>query len=225
MTQPEHPQTPLGRGFDSEIPGALLDRVQRGTMQTTYRGVPFWKSPFDITLYLQLLGRLSPATVVEIGTKFGGSALWFADMMTAHGVATPRVISVDIEPLAEIDDPRITFLQGDANLLSEVLTEDLLARREGPLLVVEDSSHMYAESTAVLQFFHPVLRGGDYIVVEDGIVAHLSGQHYRRYENGPNRAVADFLALHAGEYEIDTDLCDRFGYNATYNPNGWLRRL
>lgn len=216
---------PVGdRAFESAIPAQVLDRIQHGTMRTTYRSVPFYKSPFDISLYLELLGALAPRTVIEIGTKFGGSALWFADMMTAQGIHSPRVLSIDIEPLSEVVDPRITFITGDAKRLDAVLPLDLLEALRHPLLVVEDSSHMYAESTAVLEFFHPVLETGDYIVVEDGVVNQLSGEQYRRYENGPNRAVADFLAVHGPDYEIDADLCDRFGHNATYNPNGWLRR-
>ncbi|GAB3380291.1 CmcI family methyltransferase [Lysobacter fragariae] len=214
-----------GRPFASSIGADVFDRIQLGTMRTVYRNVPFFKSPFDISLYLQLLARLAPATVIEVGTKFGGSALWFADMLTAQGVAGARVVSVDIDPQARFTDPRITFLQGDAKDLGSVLTPALLRDCVRPFLVIEDSSHFYAESTATLDFFHEHLQAGDYIVVEDGIVSQLTGNHYRQYEHGPNRAVADFLERHPGAYAIDTALCDQFGHNATYNPNGWLRRL
>lgn len=193
-------------------------------MRTVYRGVPFFKSPFDIALYLQLLSKQQPATVIEIGTKFGGSALWFADMLFAHGVRGGRVISVDIEQLVQFEDPRITFLWGDANRLREALTDELLSSCPRPFLVIEDSSHHYEETTAVLEFFHERLRPGDYIVVEDGVVSQLIGEHYRRYDHGPNRGVSDFLDRHGDHYQIDTDLCDHYGHNATYNPNGWLRR-
>ena len=214
-----------GRAFASTLGAAVLDRVQVGTMRTVYRGVPFYKSPFDIGLYLQLLSRLAPRTVIEVGTKHGGSALWFADMLTAQGVPGARVVSVDIEPLAAFTDPRITFLRGDAKALGAVLDDALLAQCPHPWLVVEDSSHFLAEALATLDFFHAHLHAGDYIVVEDGVVSQLSGAHYRQYDHGPNRAVAAFLARHPDAYAIDTDLCDRYGHNATYNPNGWLRRV
>ncbi|WP_211371845.1 CmcI family methyltransferase [Marilutibacter maris] len=214
-----------GRAFASAMPVAVLDRIQAGTMRTCYRGVPFFKSPFDIGLYLQLLGRLAPRTVIEIGTKFGGSVLWFADMLTAQGVEDPRVVSVDINPQSRVEDPRIRFLHGDAGRLGEVLAPELLRACPHPWLVVEDSSHFYEHSLAALEFFDAHLLGGDYIVVEDGIVDGLSGEHYRRYRNGPNRAVADFLATRGDAYVIDEALCDLYGHNATYNPNGWLRRL
>ncbi|WP_296603981.1 CmcI family methyltransferase [Nocardioides sp.] len=224
MTQTPGPPPVRGRAWTSSVPDAVFDRMQQGTMRTVYRGVPFFKSPFDIALYLQLLSRQRTGTVIEIGTKFGGSALWFADMLTAHGNRDGRVVSVDIEHLVDFDDARIDFLHGDANSLDKVLTKDLLARCPRPFLVVEDSSHQYRETTAVLNYFHDHLRTGDYIVVEDGVVSRLSGEQYRRYDHGPNRGVADFLDRHGVDYEIDTDLCDRYGHNATYNPNGWLRR-
>lgn len=215
----------MGREFRSCLETAALDRIQKGTMKTVYRNVPFLKSPFDISLYLQLLSRLEPSTVIEIGGKHGGSALWFADMLTAQGISDARVVSVDIKHLANFNDPRILFITGDAKDLGSVLTAELLKNCPRPWLVIEDSSHYYAEARATLDFFHGHLQAGDYIVVEDGIVSQLGPEHYRQYRDGPNRAVADFLAAHAGEYQIDDDLCDRFGHNLTYNPNGWLRRL
>ncbi len=163
--------------------------------------------------------------MIEIGTKYGGSALWFADMMTAMG-GESRVISIDIEPISKlVDDPRINLVHGDALQLDEALPPDLLSGCRRPWLVVEDSSHMYGAVAAVLQFFHPLLEAGDHIVVEDGVVGQLTGDHYRQYEDGPNRAVADFLSSYGDHYEIAVDLCDRFGHNVTYNPNGWLRRV
>lgn len=216
---------PQGRSFASSLPDVVLDRIQAGTMRTRYRDVPFYKSPFDIALYLQLLSRLAPRTVFEIGTKFGGSALWFVDMLSAQGVEGARVISVDIEPQAWFTDPRITFLRGDAGNLRDALPASLLEACAHPFLVIEDSSHHYQHSMAVLEFFDSWLTPGDYIVVEDGVVAQLSGGHYEQYQDGPNRAVAGFLSRRGDAYAVDTNLCDRYGYNVTYNPNGGLQRL
>jgi cephalosporin hydroxylase/glycosyltransferase involved in cell wall biosynthesis len=212
------------RDFGTALPGPLLDRMQDGVMRTLYRGVPFLKSPLDIGLYMQLFSRLRPRTVIEIGCRFGGSALWFADMMTNHGVSEPRVISVDTQPLAEYDDRRIQIVPGDAATLVVCLTQQLLEQCPRPWLVVEDSSHMFKHTEAVLEFFHSWLEPGDYIVIEDRVVTHLSGEQYGRYENGPNRAVSAFLAREGAHYRVDTDLCDFYGKNVTYNPNGWLRR-
>ena len=225
MTQDTRENSGAVRSFASDIPQDLLDSVQKGVFRTFYRGVFFLKSPFDIGIYMQLLSKLKPRSVVEIGCKHGGSALWFADMMTAQGVADPKVVAVDIEPAVKFTDPRITFLKGDAGRLQDVLPRSLLKSLPRPLMVVEDSSHRYQESTAVLNFFDEWLRPGEYIVIEDGSVSHFQDGRYAKFEDGPNRAVRDFLTAHPDGYEIDLQLCDHYGRNVTYNPNGWLRRL
>lgn len=225
MQADKPPLRAQGRDFATAVPPRVLDAIQKGVMRSVYRGVPFYKSPFDIGIYLQLLTRQQPQTVIEIGTKHGGSALWFADMLSAASVNRPQVVSVDIEPLATIQDDRIRFLRGDAADLAPVLTDALLQSLPRPWLVIEDSSHMYADTLAVLRFFHSWLTAGDYIVVEDGVVAHLPSPVYRKYEEGPNRAVNDFLEETGRAYQVDASLCDFYGLNVTYNPNGFLKRV
>lgn len=208
---------------DCAVPAQLLSQIQAGNMRTTYRGRKFLKSPFDIALYLQLLMRTFPKTIIEIGTKEGGSALWFADTLSAAG-REARVLSIDVEPPPPITDRRLTFLRGDARNLVAVLPADLLASLPHPWLVVEDSAHLFDTTLAVLDYFNSRLERGDYIVVEHGIVAFLPEVRYRSYQNGPNRAVAQFLSAHPNDYEIDRSLCDFYGRNVTWNTNGWLRR-
>lgn len=210
--------------FQSALPADVLIGIQQGVLQTKYRGRAFLKSPFDVVIYLQLLDRLRPATIIEIGSREGGSALWFADMTSAAGRGS-RVISIDLVPPADLIDPRMTFLAGDAMALERSLPETLLSTLPHPWLVSEDSAHTCAACSAVLRFFDPQLRKGDYIVIEDGIVAALPGDQYSSYDDGPNRAVEQFLVERGDVYEIDRALCDQFGRNATYNPNGWLRRV
>ena len=206
-----------------EIPAAVLDQIQVGVGNTRYRGLAFLKSPFDIALYLQLIGRLRPETVIEIGTYEGGSALWFADMLTLHGTAA-RIVSIDFLRPSKISDSRIAFLIGNALHLDRILTPEFLGSLPHPWLVIEDSAHHYATCTSVLEFFRPRLRPGDYIVVEDGIVSTLTAPACGSFEDGPNRAVADFLKAHPSDYAVDTELCNFYGRNATYNPNAWLYR-
>ncbi len=208
-----------------EFTDSLLSGIQNGVMKTFYKDIPFYKSPFDIGIYLQLLSKLKPKTIVEIVTKHGGSSLWLADMLSALNEYNPLIISIDIEQCASIDDKRIKFLKGDVRNLSAVLPDEFIAQLQRPLLVVEDSSHYYQHSMACLKFFHNYLQSGDYIVIEDGIISQLPEQHYKQYKDGPNRAIADFLSQHENSYIIDIQLCDHYGKNITYNPNGYLKRI
>ena len=107
--------------------------------------------------------------------------------------------------------------------LGDVLTAARFATLPRPLMVIEDSAHTYAATRAAIGFFDRVLVAGEVLVIEDGILDELglSGAH----DGGPNRAVAEFMRDSPGRFEIMTDYCDYYGVNATYNPNGFLRKI
>ncbi len=60
---------------------------------------------------------------------------------------------------------------------------------------------------------------GECIVIEYGILADL---RLRELENGPNRAIKEFLLGHNREYRIDREDCDFYGHKAIWNTNGYL---
>lgn len=202
----------------SDIPYELLMKIQQGTMAYRYRGVPMLKNPFDLALYLLLLERARPKTLIEIGSHRGGSALWFADQQPEM-----HVISIDLEPPSDISHPSIRFLRGDARHLDNILTTTVMQSIERPLLVVEDSNHFAGTTAAVLDFFDRWLESGEYIVIEDGILTAMRVAD--SYDGGPLRAIHEFLARSNGRYEIDRTLCDYFGTNVTWNVDGYLRRV
>lgn len=211
------------RPFTNDIDEATWRRFQAESLRSRYRGREFQKNPLDQALYVQLIERLKPHTVIEIGVNDGGSVLWFADLMRAHGI-DPTVVGVELTSKPELNDPAVRFLQGDALDLGATLTPELLADLPRPWLVVEDCAHYYDTSLAVIEFFAPRMQSGEYLVVEDGIVGSWTDEEYAKFDDGPNRAVRDFLARPESPFVIDTELCDFFGRNATYCPNGWLVR-
>jgi cephalosporin hydroxylase len=206
----------------SAIPRANLRDIQRATMRYTWRGVLCNKNPFDLALYPMLLWREKPATIIEIGSKEGGSALWLWQTCNAFHIKT-RIVSIDINQRARIKHPYITFLQGDGRNLSTTLSENFLNGLSRPFLVIEDADHHYLTTIGVLHFMDQHLRAGEYILIEDGICDSF-GNH-ERYDGGPNRAIAEFLNQRAGSYEVDRSYCDYFGHNVTWNTNGYIRRI
>jgi cephalosporin hydroxylase len=202
----------------SDIPYELLMKIQQGVMAYRYRGIPLLKNPFDLALYPLLLDRAKPRTLIEIGSHSGGSALWFADQVPGM-----RVWSIDLQPPSGVAHPAVTFLQGDARNMADVMTPDAMRAIARPLLVVEDSSHLAGTTAAVLDFFDPWLRPGEFVVVEDGILTamRVAGS----YDGGPLRAIHEFVARTSPRYKIDRSLCDYFGANVTWNVDGYLRRV
>jgi cephalosporin hydroxylase len=205
----------------SAIPRNSLASIQRGTMRYTWRGVLCNKNPFDLALYLMLLWQIKPATIIEIGSKEGGSALWLWQTCSAFHIKT-RIISVDINQRARIKHPHITFLEGDGRNLCSTLSDEMMRTLRRPLLVIEDADHHYLTTLGVLRFMDGYLHPGEYILVEDGICDSFGNEHH--YDGGPNRAIAEFLDGRS-DYEVDRHFCDFFGHNVTWNTNGYIRRL
>jgi len=202
---------------------ASLTDLQRSSVRYEYRGFPCLKNPLDLAIYTRLFADYQPRSVIEIGSYGGGSAIWFADQQRILGLA-PWVLSLDLKPVREVQFPGVSYACADAENLCAFLTPERLAEIPRPLLVVEDSSHLYQTCRAVLDFFHPVLKKGEIIVIEDGSVGDFVGEEWTYYANGPNRAIADFLARESRSYRICSEYCDMFGHNNTFNPNGYLQK-
>jgi cephalosporin hydroxylase len=209
------------RNWNTSLPLRTLLALQRCLHNYRYRGVPMLKNPFDLALYPMLLWQAQPRTVIEIGSKSGGSALWLGDQLNSFGI-DGHVYSIDIVKVEEVSHPRVTFLEGDGRALASTLRETWLATLPRPWLVIEDADHAYETSIATLRFFDPWLRPVEYIVVEDGIITDLDDAGGAL--SGPHRAVQEFLAARPGAYEIDARYCDFFGYNVTWCTNGFLRK-
>jgi len=208
-------------GNRTAVPLALLESIQNGSLAYRYRGLPLEKNPFDLALYAMLIGSVRPSTIVEIGSRYGGSAVWFADQALLNGIEA-EVFSFDVRQENQSAQPNIHFLEADIYDLSNSELPKIMARAKRPILISEDGPHTFRGSLSALRFFDSFLTPGDYIVIEDGNLANLG---YWGFGGGPTKAIQEFLTETTNEYLIDRDYSDFFGKNVTWNINGWLRRL
>lgn len=191
--------------------------INAGHFNVTYRGISAIKCPFDYVMYQMIISKLKPDLVIEIGTNYGGGTLYLADLMETigHGM----IHSIDIERKTGdliLNHPRIKlFTKGwekyDVNE----------ARGFSKILVIEDASHMYADTLGALRKFSPLVSIDSYLIVEDGIMNELNKE--RGFYGGPLRAIREFLVENKN-FETDRTYCDMFGKNATFNVNGYLKR-
>jgi cephalosporin hydroxylase len=206
----------------SDLPFEVLSSIQRGHLAYSYRGRPALKCPFDIALYALLLWDIKPRTIIEVGSYGGGSALWLADHLRSYGI-DGHVYSIDLLPPSDLQDPMISFMEGDAEHLDAVLGDVFFDAIPRPLLVIEDSSHMRRTSLAVMQYMHRFMATGEMMIIEDGIVSDLGMAS--EFDGGPARAVDEFLAFNGAQWQVDRKYCDFFGFNFTWNLNGYLRKI
>src|SRR5581483_1475318 len=91
---------PVSVGLDDSI-GTYWDSRVRQSCFDWYAGVPINKFPEDLRVYEHLLWASRADVVVEIGTDYGGSALWFRDRLATMAryrrITRPgRVFSIDL---------------------------------------------------------------------------------------------------------------------------------
>ena len=177
-----------------------------------WRGVKVIKSPLDIALYSSVIYEKRPKFIIETGTKFGGSALFFGDMLQLFG--GHRVFTIDINGSQNFTShPHVEYIQGssvDPDLFRE-LRGDLFGK--GDVMVVLDSDHSKDHVFRELQLYSQIVTPNQYMVVED---CWGSGEKPR----DPYRAVEEFLK-HSKAFErrpVDKN----FIFSVT--RDGWLLR-
>ncbi|WP_051484399.1 CmcI family methyltransferase [Shewanella waksmanii] len=207
------------RDFKSCFNKDFLKNYHKGVMNYKYKDIPCLKSPIDLALYMMLIHKVKPKTIVEIGSFQGGSALFYADLADMYGISS-RVITVDFRDVQSQSDSRVEFIRADALNLEDSELHEALKSCPKPWLIIEDSAHTFDVCYAVLEYFSDKLDKGEYLIMEDGIIEDQGGNH--RYGGGPNKAIHEFFKAHPDVYHIDESLTDFFGYNATFNPNGYL---
>ena len=187
-----------------------------------YRGVRTLKVPSDMWSYQEILHERGIEWVVETGTRHGGSALYFADVLSGNGAAG-RVISIDIDRDSRMIEshPRIDFIIGDSSAESTVETvRRMLPQGRGPLFLILDSEHTREHVLRELHAFLPLLQSGDYLVVEDTCV---NGHPVRpSFGPGPYEALHEFMAQHGEKFARDEMRERKFGFTAA--PGGYLIR-
>lgn len=209
---------PMEHNLNMPMADLLTLIHNRIVTESTYFGIKSLKNPLDHWVYQELICERRPDYIVEIGNYTGASTLALAHI--CDHLKKGHVIGVDINhqnlhPLAQ-QHPRISFLRGEATqLFSEVramIPEDV------EVLVIEDSSHTYDNTLAVLNTYQSLVKPGGYFIVEDSICHHgiSIGPN-----PGPYEAIEAFIQ-HNPHFVIDRN---RESFTLTWNPRGYLKRV
>lgn len=187
-----------------------------------YRGIRILKVPTDLWNYQEIFSERRIEWVVETGSAHGGSALYFADLLELAG-APGKVITVDVShaALQLREHPRIEFvLASSASEETARRVARMLPAQRGPLFMILDSDHSKAHVLRELEVMSPLLRRGDYLVVEDTCV---NGHPVRpEFGPGPMEAIEEFRRAHPDMFLPDVERELKFGYTAA--PAGYLVR-
>lgn len=190
-----------------------------GHQKITYKGIQAIRCPFDYVIYQMIIHEVRPDLIIEIGTNQGGSAIYFSDLMDVLQI-DGEIHSIDIHDGARKnvqDFKRIKLFTDGWEKYDLQLTEKFKS-----ILVIEDAAHTYDCTIGAINKFAPVVTKNSYLIVEDGIVNELGRK--KEFKGGPLKAIREFLPQHP-EFIVDRKWCDMFGHNATFNVNGYLKKI
>ncbi|HMO78950.1 MAG TPA: CmcI family methyltransferase [Candidatus Paceibacterota bacterium] len=192
--------------------------IYNGHHKITYRNIKAIRCPFDYVLYQMIICEIKPDLIIEIGTNIGGGALYLADILETIGNGILHTIDIkDQSNFILKQHKRIkTFYDGWQKYDLKQTTGFK------KILVIEDGSHTYEETLGALEKFSEVVSLNSYFIVEDGIINELGLS--KKYNGGPIRAIKEFTAKNT-KYIVDRKWCDFFGKNATFNVDGYLKRI
>ena len=217
----------------SDLDPDAVRSLCRGKYLMHWKGLEIMKDPLDIVIYQQLIWELKPKSIFELGAYVGGTAAWMGDILRTYNIQG-HVYSVDLD-LTLIDErakaqPYVTFIQGDLYRVEQIFPGSFLQHCQHPWIVIEDS---HVNVTGSLAHFHRWMQPGDYFIVEDtnpdtpavagmGLYQELG---YERWGEGKLNELRDFMRTYGADYRVDIYYTDMFGYNGTWNWNGYLRKM
>ena len=165
---------------------AVRAALKRGDdRRNTWAGHRIIKFPGDCFAMQMLLARCKPEVLVEIGTQYGGSALFFSTFVE-------QVVTLDIADLpGRPVSPRITYLTGDS-ASREVFdrVKALVGARR--CSVVIDGNHHAEQVDKELELYAPLVGPGQALILEDTLVDVLDFRKFRA-GGGPLRSMRNYL--------------------------------
>lgn len=190
----------------------------------SYRGVRTLKLPLDMWNYQEIIFENELHWVLETGTRHGGSALFFADLLAAAAregcVVSVDVTHEDVHQLARAH-PNIRLLLGDSAAPETIVAIQRLipADRSRGMMLILDSDHAASHVLRELNALVPLLRQGDYLIVEDTIV----NGHPVRPDFGPGPLEAVDAYLRQGPNRLIRDIPREAKFGCSFALRGYYR--
>ena len=193
-------------------------RYGNGDLQQTWRGHKLLKNPLDCWVYQEIISATRPDVLLELGVAFGGSAIFFADVMQLIGHGEVLGVDVSLERARGVSHPRVTFLEGSS--VAPEMVADVHRRCQGKrVMVFCDSDHQASHVLGELEAYHDLVAEGMYIIVEDSLADVMNWMPVPL--DGPLEAIRRFVAAHP-EFESDLRVGEK--YLLTQSPYGFLRK-
>lgn len=205
----------------------ILFEKERTWKNTSWLGVPICKFPFDTFIFQEIIFKVRPDYIIETGTSFGGSALFYASILELLGHG--QVVTIDIEDKVDNSifvDPIVKnlFQRRIIRLIGNSIDEqnykeisNIVSGKKN--IVFLDSWHCEDHVLKELNLYSKLVPLSSYIIVED---THVSGHPVSwQWGFGPYEAIEEFLKNNEA-FVVDISWEKLL---ITYNPHGFLKKV
>jgi len=188
-------------------------------MQQRWLNHDILKSPFDCWIYQELIYKIKPDYIIELGIMFGGATHFYASICDLVGHGKVLGIDISLAKVKSIDNERITLIEGSSSS-QETFEEVKKVVDGGSVLVIADSDHEKNHCLAELRLFSQLVTVGSYYVVEDSLNDPM---HWHPVPNeGPQAAALAFLE-ETDDFVVDTRYAEKYIFSLS--PLGFLLRV
>jgi cephalosporin hydroxylase len=212
----------------------LLKRADRryGFHQLDWLGEPVLQLPQDLFAFQEILFKTRPDYVVEVGTAWAGSLLYYSTLMEVLG--GKKVIGVDVFVPPDLVRRigrhrrlarRIAFIRGESTSDAVLRKVRVAVGSSKRVMIHLDSDHSHANVLAELRAYAPLVGKGFHLVCGDTIVEDLGRPRRPRPwgpGNSPATALKEFLKEEK-RFAPDRELMSKLWL--TFNPGGYLKRV
>jgi len=187
-------------------------------MQQRWLNHDILKSPFDCWIYQELIYKIKPDYIIELGIMFGGATHFCASICDLVGHGKVLGIDISLAKVKSIDNERITLIEGSSSS-PEAFEKAKEIVDGGSALVIADSDHEKNHCLAELRLFSQLVTVGSYYVVEDSLNDPM---HWHPVPNeGPQAAALAFLE-ETDDFVVDTRYAEKYIFSLS--PLGFLLR-
>lgn len=197
-----------------------------------WMGRPIIQYPADILAVQEILWKVKPDLIIEIGIAHGGSIIFSASMLELIGNGEVLAIDIDIREhnRKEIENhpmfKRITLMEGSSIDLKIVEKVESYAKGKDIILLFLDSNHTHDHVLKELQYYSGLVSIDSYVVVFDTFIEDLPDEFSNDRPwgkgNNPKTAVWEFLESN-DNFEIDKEIENKL--ITTSAPDGFLKRV
>ncbi len=201
--------------------------------QTTWFGEPILQLPQDMFALQEIIFKTRPKYIIELGTAWGGSLLFYSTLMECVG--GERIIGVDIYIPDDLKQrvgsfgrisERITWVKGSSVEESTLDEIKSIIGNERQVMVVVDTFHTHEHVLKELRLYSSLVGLGCYLVCCDTHVENIPEIVENRPRpwgkgNNPMTALREFLNEN-DKFEVDKQLENKLLF--TLHPGGYLKR-